>query len=889
VRRLFNRLRHWIHRRQFDRDLAEELETHRSLRRARLEQGGMTTSDAAVASRRAFGNVTLAREDARAVWIARWVDEFLRDLRHGARLLRRSPGFAVVAVLSLALGIGANTAIFSLVDAIILKPLPVEQPEQLVILGRVNARNEQSNLPYALFDALRTPDRSFAGVLAAVDGTYHLNMQLPESSGDGEPVLVQPVSGEYFQVLGVRTALGRLLAPEDDRLNRPEPVAVMSAAFWRRRFSADRSILGRRLLLKHQSFSIVGVAPADFFGESIGRAPDLWVPLTAQPALDPPSLLNDPRVGWLRVMGRLRPGVTLTEAEDAVNGRLKARRQDSGEFGQSLRQVSRIALEPGSRGLSDTRTKFSQQLWVLMAVVGVVLLVACANLANLLLVRGASRSRETAVRLAIGAGPARLVRQFLTESALLAAIGGSVGLLLARWGSQILLTMASAGGTPIVVDTAPNLRVLTFTLVICLSAVMTFGLAPAAAAARSGVAGALKTSAGHTRLSLTRVLLVVQVGLTLLLLTGAGLLLQTLWNLRTVTLGFSSDEILQVGLNPQSSGYSRDEIPNLHRRLVERLGAMPGVRAVSMSTTAFRTGTSRTCCLVVEGYIPAPGEDREIQTIGVANGYFTAVGVPIVSGRVFEVNDFPGVSGSSAKVAIINQSMARRYFGSDTAVGKRFGWGDPATATYDTEVIGVAGDANYGDLRSAVRPVIYFPSAAVKYLVVRARLPVSSVAASVLRAIHDIDPTLEAEVRTVPQLLDQSLARERMLARLSGFFGAVALLLAGIGLYGLMAYAVTRRTKEIGIRVALGAQRSRVARQLLGESLALVLIGVALGAAAVWMTTRLLAASLFRVTPTDPATLTLGILILVAVTALAAALPARRATLIEPTVALRHE
>jgi predicted permease len=885
MRRFFHRLTYWLRRAKLERDLAEEIEIHRALRQERLEESGMAPAEASDASRRALGNVTLAREDVRDLWVFRWLDELARDLRHAIRLLRRSSGFTTVAVASLALGIGANTAIFTLVDAVVLKKLPVAQPERLVVLERVNLRGEPSNFSYPLFEAVRAPDRVFAGAFATLDGTYRLN--LSRSGADADPIYVQPVSGEYFHVLGVQTVLGRPLAASD-ALARDEHVGVMSYALWQRRFAGDPSVVGRRIVVKGQSIAIVGVARARFYGVAVGHAPDLWVPLTMQPALSPPDLLTDPSVGWLRVMARLQPGATLEQARESLNVRLHGLKADPGPLSQSLRQVGAIAASPGSRGLADTRTQFSQQLWMLMAVVGVVLLIACANVANLLLARAAARRRETAIRLAIGAGRGRLVRQFLTESVLLAGIGGTLGLLLGSWGSHLLLALASDGSGQLSIDVAPDVRVLAFTLAISLGTVLVFGLAPANAAARQDVNASLKETIVPPRLAVPGLLVIAQVALSLLLLTGAGLFLQTLRNLRTLDLGFVPDEIVQIATRPDAAGYRREQLAALYRQLVDRLSAAPGIRSASIATSGFATGVARTCCIAIEGRLPEPGEERRVRTIGVSPEYFQTMGLPIVHGRPFTAGDlvpFP----QSARVAIINEAMAQYYFGTEAAVGRRFGWGDPPAAKYPFEVVGVARNAVYGRLRDGSWPVIYFPGETGPHLIVRAGLPAGAIAATIRRELQAVDRSLEAEVATIPQLLNESVVLERLLATLSGFFGALATLLAGIGIYGLLSYAVARRTREIGIRIALGAQQKRVVRDIFGDTLSLLVPGVALGVCASLALTWLTASLLFGVAPRDVTSLAAAVLVLAATATLATALPARRAALVEPTIALRHE
>jgi predicted permease len=774
-------------------------------------------------------------------------------------------------------------------DAVILKALPVEKPDQLVVLERVNVRGGRSNLSYPLFERLRQADHLFSGAFAALDGTYRIDIPQDGDATAENRAQVQAVSSDYFKVLGVRTSFGRLLMPEDDARAAYEPVCVISDAFWERRFRRNPSAIGRRLTLKLESVTIVGVAPPAFFGESVGRAPDIWVPVTLQPRLSPPARLSDPNVGWLRVMARLREGTSIEQAEAGLGPWLQGLKAETGPLGQGLRQVSTIAIAPGRRGLADTRTRFSQQLGILTGVVGVVLLIACANVANLLLVRGAGRRHETMIRLAIGASRGRLIRQLLTESALLAMLGGAVGLLLAWWGSHLLLVLASDGANPLAIDVAPDLRIVAFTLSTSLLTVLLFGLLPARSATRHGLAGSVNAMAGRPRLTLPRILLVSQVALSLLLLTGAGLFIQTLRNLRNTDLGFAAEEIVQVALSPQSTGYTPERLPGLYSRILARFEGMPGIRSTAMAGNGYQTGSSRTCCIAIEGHVPSAGEEREVQTTNVTPEYFRTMGMPLTFGRTFSVTDVAAATPASPKVAVVNEAMARQYFGTTAVVGRRIGWGDPPSAKYGTEIIGVVGNAVFGDLRLGPRPIIYYPADGGRYLAVRAALPVSSIVPFVRREILAVDPNLSLVVQTVPEMRDQSLVLERMLARLSSFFGIAAMLLASIGLYGLMAYAVARRTREIGICVALGAQRSTVVRQILSDTLRLVSVGILFGAAGAWGATRLIAGSLFGVGPNDPPTLLLAILLLVVVALMAGAIPARRAARIEPSVALRQD
>jgi predicted permease len=836
----------------------------------------------------------LIRRSMTAFWDALFLaprraeDEIVQDIRFALRHLLKNPAFTCVAVLSLALGIGANTAIFSLVDAVMVKMLPVRHPEQLVALDSFTQRGEQRDFSYPLFTYLRDRKPSFSGVFAASDGTSRMTTKIASSDAT-EHAEVQMVSGEYFQVLGVDAFVGRLLTPDDDTTG-ANPVAVLSYNFWQRRFGGEFSVIGQTITVKEQPLTVIGVAPAKFFGEAVGRAPDIWTSLTMQPLLQKgQSSLESPNISWLRIMGRLKTGVNENQANAEVNNIVWQLKTESGDLGKAALNIAKVDVLSGAQGLAEFRTRFTKPLRILMAVVALVLLIACANVANLLLARATARQKEVAVRHAIGAGRFRLIRQFLTESMILATLGGLLGLLFAWWGSRALLILVSGDSSPIPIDVAPNLRILSFTFVVSVLTALLFGLAPAWIITRPNVGSALKvTTPARPRLALSRLLVVSQVTFSLLLLIGAGLFLKTLHNLRTFNLGFQADQLIQVRISPRSSGYKPEQYPELNKRLIERLNSTPGIRSASVAGSGFRSGSSRTCCIAVEGYTPSKDENREIQILEVAPGYFSTIGLPLLMGRDFIPSEFENKPGVFPKWAIINETMAHRYYGQASPVGRRFGWGNEKVV-YDTEIVGVARDANYGNLREKTKSLIYYPSESGTLLVIRAGLDSATLVSTIRNEIKTVDKTLEPFISTVPQLRDEALVQERMLAKLSSFFGLLALLLAGIGLYGVMSYDVVRRTREIGVRMAVGARGLDVLGMILREALWLVVIGVLLGLVVALLTMKLIASLLFGLAPTDPLTLIMATVVMLAIAAFAGWLPAWRAARIDPVFALRHE
>jgi predicted permease len=602
-------------------------------------------------------------------------------------------------------------------------------------------------------------------------------------------------------------------------------------------------------------------------------------------------MLADPRVGWLRVIGRLRDGVTPAGGEAALMlalERLSAAGDES--VGRARRLVARVEVSDGRQGLIDFREEYSRPLRVLTGVVTIVLLVACANVSGLLLARARARQREVTVRLAIGASRARIMRQFLTESLVLAAIGGALGIALAWQGSRLLLWLISTNPIPVAIDVTPDTRTLAFTTLAALATVLIFGVAPALAASRMENGPTLERATPRTRTTWSRLLVVSQVALSLLLVTVATLFLLTLHNLRTQDLGFESAALLQIVIEPGASGYTREQQPALSRRLLEGVRGLPGLVAATTAHTAFGSGGSHTCCIAIPGRSFAPGEDREIQTLGVGPGYFSTMRLPLVLGRDFEEREIGLDMAAPPRLAIVNDAFARQYFPGRSPVGERFGWGDPPKVSYDITIVGVARDANVGRLRAQPGPLIYFPQFGGRLLIVRAGAAPDTMAAALRRAMATVDPNLVLlGMRYVSEDIERALVREKLLAQLSTAFGLAAALLTALGLYGLMAYAVVARTREIGIRVALGAQQARV---LLGEmraALGLVAVGLVVGGALAPAAGGLVASQLFGVSSGDPRVVGFAAGMLLVVSAAAAYVPARRATRVDPAIVLRAE
>ena len=816
----------------------------------------------------------------------------LSDLRYAFRTLLKSPGFTIVAVVTLALGIGATTAIFSLFDAVVLKSLPVKNPDELFIASAGH---------HGLYQALRKETDLFSDVTAS--GSIE-ELDATIDDGAAEKARVSLVSASYFATLGVNAVMGRAFGAGDERPAGEPAIAVVSHAYWQQRLARDPAVVGRVVRVRSVPIEIVGVAPAGFFGEEVGASPDLWVPLTMWASIVPGrDLLNSPGTSWLRIIGRLKPGVSASQAEARLT--VTFRRVLEGIFGPTAssdvrREIdeSTLQLTPVGQGVSRLRGRFAQPLQLLLAAVILVLLISCANVANLLLSRGASRRREIDLRIALGMSRVRLVRHVMAESLVLSAMGASLGLVLAWLGREALLRLVSADGSraPVAVET--DLRLMAFVAVVSVVTALLFGSVPAWRSLRTSLVTSLAARRGSINQSnpiVSPLLVVAQVAVSLVLLMGAGLFVRTLTNLRNVDLGFVPDRLIVLNVNPQAAGYKGDNAVAVTQRVLERLETLPGVTAASYSENGVLFGRDSSTDLIrpqgfpeADGYPPARWD-----VVGPA--YFTAMGIQLITGRDFSDRD----TAASPPVVAINETMARRFFAGANPIGRRLVWGGDKPATF--EIAAVVRDVKQGSPRDEPQLRFYLPYrqltltrpswilASVQFLVrtpadPAAMLPVLQRAVSLEDARMSVS---HAYVAT--EMVDRALVRERMIVKLSIAFGIVAVGLACIGLYGLIGYQVVQRTNEIGIRMALGAQRTEVLWATLRRALAWTVAGVALGIPFALTASRLAESLLFDLNPMDLVTLSAAAVLMLMFGALAAFVPARRASRVDPLVALRYE
>ena len=886
-------------------DFSAEIEAHLQLEIDRLREQGFSEADARAAACRAFGNQTRAKERFYESSRSLWFDTLIRNVRFGIRMLARSPGSTTIAVLTLAFGIGANTTIFSLMNAVLLRSLPVHSPNELVLFGRGRWTGSVTSLPdgnwqlfsYPFYNEFRQKNRVFSDVAAIKSILFKTHGRVAGGSRL-ENISAELVSGTYFNTLGVNPVLGRVLDPADDKTPGAHPVAVASYSWWQRRLAANREALGTTVTINSTVYSIIGVAAPEFFGVNVGQSPDLWIPLAMEKQVSP---------GWngleknlfqsLYIVARLRPGVGIETAASNTNLLFQQILREYIGGQPSAKQLddirhARIELTPAATGLPHLRRQFSSPLTILMAVVALLLLIACANLANLQLAQAVARHREMAIRMSIGAGRSWLIRQLLVESALLGLAGAALGVLLAFTASSFLLRMVSPGAQPLPINVTPDAQVLAFTLGLTVLTVLLFGTAPAFRATHLDLTPALKEGrsvvGSPSRNRLARGLIVAQVALSLMLLAGAGLFLRSLSNLLNVPTGFDKENVLCMGVDPTGAGYKADaRLQTTMQRVEERVGSIPGVQAAAFAFFIF-DGGGWTGPVIVPGR-PTADNDPEVFHNIVGPQFVAAMKMPIVLGRTLSPRD----NGSSHRVAVINETMARLYFPGSSPLGRTFNVGkDPDWQ--NIEVVGVAKDAKYMQLRedqmaAAFHPHAQHPSFLYRF-VVRHNGNAASLIPQIRRAFADIDPNLDvSDVSTLNKLVSDSVLNQRLVAELSTLFGIVAAFLASIGIYGVMSCGIVRRTNELGVRMALGAERRDVLWMIFRESLGLVTIGVAAGLVLALAASRLVESALFGLKPFDPLALGLATLTMVGVALLAGFLPARRATHIDPIVALRYE
>jgi predicted permease len=914
--------------RRRDADLNDEIQAHLDTLTDDYVRRGLSPADARAAARRDFGGVDQVKEVYRDQRSLPFVETLAQDVRYALRALRASPGFAAAAILSLALGIGGNSAVFTLVNAALMRDLPVEDPDRLATVywrnqaavGRGEFRAAAgADFSYPIFRELASRQRVFSDMAAS--GNWGLNRITLDGETEDESaadVDAGIVSANYFSMLGVRASLGRAFGPDDSRAPGEGAFVVLGDGFWSRRFGRDPGVLGRTMFLNNVLFTIIGVMPRGFFGDRVGVSRDFWVPLFMQPRLTPASNQLERRTAvWFRTIGRLKPGVTDAQATTELTALFRQSLADEIASGSGTRvgrvnpADARVYIERGSQALNTLRARVAQPLMVLLGVVGLVLLIACGNVANLLLARASARQREIGIRLAMGASRRRLVRQLMTESLVIAVTGGVAGLILAQATSELLARTLSMG----VLDLRSDSRVLTFTLLASAATTLVFGLVPALQATNVEVAPTLQSSSitlagGRPRRYLGRALVVVQVGLTLWVLIGAGLLVRTLQNMRTADIGIDRTRVMTVA--PLVDPGARADVPTLRRTLSDRLKAVPGIDAVGFSTGyGLFLGSMNTAPVRVPDSTVNAATDRDVGEDWISPEYFRTVGMTLVRGRAFQESD----TARAPRVAIVNETTARHYFGDRDPLGRliyfpkidaqnRYVPFAADLAREDgTEIVGVVRDARDFSLRQPARKMAFLPlsqrpeSPAVGFGnvaglgVIHLRVVGDSdaVAARIRELLPQVHPGLR--VRRVSMLdadIERTLGRELMMTRLVGFFGLLALLLACVGLYGVMSYTVARRTGEIGVRMALGARQTDVAGMMLRDTAGLVIGGIGLGIPAALATTRLIASLLFGLEPTDPATIGVVTLVMLTVAGLAGLLPARRAAKVDPMIALRH-
>jgi predicted permease len=890
-------------------DFSAEIQSHLELETDRLRAQGLSVAEARHAALRAFGNVTNAEERFYEARRCSWAGSLWQNLRFGLRMLARNPGSSALAIAFLALGIGANAAIFSLLNAVLLRTLPVDHPGELVLFGRGEWGGSIDDLPnrswqlfsYNGYREFLRKNQVFSSV-AAIDSILFTTHARVAGGAKLEKISAELVSGTYFYTLGVRPVLGRPLTDDDDSTPGAHPVAVANYAWWQRRMGGVPSVLGTKVTIGPTIYTIIGVAPPGFFGITVGQSPDLWVPLAMEKEMSPGwNGLNKNLFQSLYVFARLKPGIGMPQAGANTNLLFQQIIHAYAGPQPSPKQLAamshaRIDLTPVATGLSKLRQRFGSPLELLMALVVIVLLIACANVANLLLARATARQREIAIRLSIGAGRSRLIHQLLIESGLLGLSGAVLGTGLAWFGSRLLLTMVNTGSDPLPVRVDPDLSVLGFTLGVTVLTVLLFGTVPAFRATRLDLTPVLKQGApsrsgivgGSHRNRLSRGLIVAQVALSLALVAVAGLFLRSLINITKVDTGFDKQNVLLAGFDPVAGGYKNDaRLQSMMARVEERVGAIPGIHAASFAFMVF-DGGAWTDPIRVPG---RPGSDRDPEVYHniVGPQYLSVMKMPLVLGRGFSPID----DATSRRVAVINETLARIYFRGASPIGRTFLVGDASPAE-QVEVVGVVKDAKYTSLQENPKPAAFYPHSQHRgflyNFVARYTGNPKTLIPEIKQAVSEIDSNLPVgDFTTLAQVVAGRMATQRLVAQLSAFFGILAALLACFGIYGVMSYGIARRTNEFGVRMALGAKQANIRWMVLREALGLALVGVALGSALAFSSGRLIQSALFGLRPSDPVVLGLAILLMIAVALFAGWLPARRATRIDAITALRYE
>jgi macrolide transport system ATP-binding/permease protein len=918
---LFRKLTWWIERRCKEDELREELQFHLAEEASERQADGLTEDQARWAARRDLGNVTLLQEDTRSLWTWTLLEQLAQDVRYGLRTMFKNRMFTALAALSLALGIGANTAIYSFMDSILLRSLPVANPTSLVVVkwrsrpfaNGSRARNGSEFVlrsidgstypdaagttaaifPFPAFERLQEASGPVLSSIFAYHPAGNVNVMV---KGAAELATGEYVSGDFFQGLAMSPAAGRLLLRDDDRAGAP-PVAVISMGYSERRFGGPANATGQPILINNVAFTVVGVAPSEFFGVDPGAAPHVYLPMHASLLLDSnaASRFLDPNYYWLQIMGRLRPGVGREQAQAALRAPFEQWVAPTATNDRERANLPVLRLEDGAGGLDSLRRQYSKPLYVLLTMVGLILAIACANTANLLLARAAARKREMAVRLSIGAGRFRLVRQLLTESILLATLSGALGVCIAIVGIRVLTLLLANGQDGFTLHAELNWHVLGVTLALSLLCGVLFGLAPAIQSTRPALMPALKDRSVSEprarqrgrmpRLSLTQALVVAQIAISLLLLVAAGLFVRTLSNLQSIALGFDRDGVLLFELNAPQAGLPESQAAAFYADLRRRLREIPGVRDATLShASLIRAGRSHP--VTVNGL---PTRDTRLLLTGP--DFFTTMRIPLLRGREIDERDRQG----TLPVAVVSDLFARSNFGDDDAVGRQIRISARGQTPLDLEIVGVAATARYGGLKREIPPVVYVAYPQFTYvdkMTFALRTdgdPLRHVATvrQIARAADGRVPVTNFKTQAAD--IDQTINQEIVFARLCSAFAILALVIASVGLYATMSYTVARRTGEIGIRMALGAPRGSVIWMMLREICALVVFGLAISVPTAIAASRLVESFLFGMRPNDPRALTLAVAVLVTAALVAGYGPARRASRVDPIVALRHE